>query len=191
MKTKVMDKNENAKQLAYEAHEGQFRKYTGEPYIVHPEQVHDKVTFFCLDRGLPEEKKNLMQRAAWLHDVKEDCPQISDERIVGETDEETLKLVLELTNPSKGSKEPRAVRKKMDRDHLAVVSWEAKVIKLCDRILNLLDLKMNARLPNGPPKDFLALYAKESRALLEALEGTDEMLELELVVRITSIEEMK
>jgi hypothetical protein len=46
-------------------------------------------------------------------------------------------------------------------------------------------------LPNGPPKDFLALYAKESRALLEALEGTDEMLELELVVRITSIEEMK
>jgi len=187
----TIDKNENAKRLAHEAHEGQFRKYTGEPYIVHPEQVQDKVTLFCLDKGLPEEQKKLMQRASWLHDVKEDCPQISDDRIVSETDEETLKLVLELTNPSKGSKEPRAVRKKMDRDHLAVVSWEAKVIKLCDRILNLLDLKMNALLPNGPPKDFLALYAKESRLLLEVLEGTDEMLELELAVRITSIEEMK
>lgn len=193
-----MNKNENAESLAHEAHKGQFRKYTGEPYIVHPEQVKEKVTLFCTSRiyrnqnhePLSEDKKELMERAAWLHDVLEDCPQISFERIIAETDEETFNLVVELTNPSKNSKEPRAVRKKMDRDHLATVSWEAKVIKLCDRIVNLLDLKMNSQLPNGPQKDFLALYAKESRALLEVLKGTDETLELELLVRITSIEEL-
>lgn len=182
MNTKMIDKNENAKWLAHEAHEGQFRKFTGEPYIVHPKQVHDKVAVFCESKKLPEEKKQLMKRSSWLHDVEEDCPQISHERIVSETDIETLNLVLELTNPSKGSKEPRAVRKKMDRDHLATVSWEAKVIKLCDRIVNLSDMQ------KCPDKSFIALYAKESRALLEVLRGTDQELELELLTAITIAE---
>ena len=189
MSTKV-NKNENAKRLAYEAHDGQFRKFTGEPYIVHPEQVHNKVTVFCGFKELEEEKKELMQRASWLHDVIEDCSQISNDRIVSETDEETLNLVLELTNPSKGSKEPRAVRKKMDRDHLATVSWEAKVIKLCDRIVNLYDMQHHPGFGmSGPDKSFVALYAKESRALLEVLRGTDEVLELELFTAIASAEE--
>lgn len=179
---KVMNKNENAKLLAYEAHNGQIRKFTGEPYIVHPEQVYTKVTYFCLCKGLPEEQKELMQRASWLHDVKEDCPQITDERIISETDEATLNLVLELTNPSKGSKESREARKKMDRDHLARVSWEAKVIKLCDRILNLHDMVQQCT-----DKKFLALYAKESRLLLEVLQGTEESLELELAQTIAAV----
>jgi (p)ppGpp synthase/HD superfamily hydrolase len=170
-----MTKNENAKLLAYEGHDGQFRKYTGEPYISHPERVHDKVTLFCLRKALPEEKKKLMQRVAWCHDIREDCPKISKERIVSETDEETFNLIEELTNPSKKSKASRAIRKQMDRDHLANVSWEARVIKLCDRIDNLSDMK------KCPDQSFIDLYTNESRLLLEVLRGTDEVLEAELL----------
>lgn len=181
--TKLHNKEASAKSLAYEAHHGQFRKYTGEPYIVHPEQVNAKVMAFCHDKKLPEKQKNLMDRASILHDVWEDCPEISMERIIAETDEDTFHLILELSNPSKGSTASRATRKKRDREHLASVSWEAKIIKLCDRILNLSDMCQ------CPQKDFIALYAKESRLLLEVLIGTDEGLESELLTAINNAEE--
>jgi hypothetical protein len=93
-------------------------------------------------------------------------------------------LIKELTNPSKqfifkpeykllprGS--VRAMKKQMDRDHLQNVSWEAKLIKLADRIDNVSDMQ-------GMEKDFCLLYADESDALSEVLVGTYEPLELRL-----------
>lgn len=171
-----------AMNLAYEAHEGQYRKYgKGDPvpYINHPYRVYSRVAWW---RVLPEAQWLLMAKAAWLHDTLEDCPQITKERIIAETDEETYKLVAELTNPSKGSKAPRWVRKQMDRDHLAHVSWEAKIIKLFDRIENLKDME------ECPEKDFMALYASESRQLLECLKDADEGLAKELLSWIKAVE---
>lgn len=120
---------------------------------------------------MPEKQWLLMARAAWLHDVKEDCPQITDEEIIAAAGEDGFRLVCELTNPSKNSKAPRRVRKQMDRDHLAHVSWEAKII---NRIANLRDME------KCPEKDFVALYANESRALYECLKDADEGLAKEL-----------
>lgn len=171
----------NAMNLAHEAHDGQYRKYTGEPYITHPQLVYSCVVFW---KTLPEKQGLLMGKAAWLHDVLEDCPKITKDRIISETDVDTYNLVLELTNPSKGVKASREVRKKMDRDHLSHVSWEAKVIKLFDRTANLYDMK------NCPEKDFIRLYASESRLLLEALQGTDEGLEAKLLDRIVAAEKL-
>ena len=56
------------KALAYatDAHKGQVRKYTGEPYIVHPIEVMETVRRVMDD---PE-----VQAAALLHDVVEDTP---------------------------------------------------------------------------------------------------------------------
>src|SRR5690606_5988102 len=99
--------------------------------------------------SLPYDQRILMGAAAWLHDVLEDCPHISPDEIVEASGEAVLKLVRELTNPSKGVKAPRAVRKQMDRDHLKHVSWDAKIIKLFDRICNLRDLEQ------CPDRDFL------------------------------------
>ena len=165
--------------LAYRAHDGQHRKYNGAPYIGHPHQVYSRVAWW---KALPEKQWLLMARAAWLHDVKEDCPHITDEEIIQAAGEDGFKLVCELTNPSKGSRAPRRVRKQMDRDHLAHVSWEAKIIKLFDRIVNLRDME------KCPEKDFIGLYASESMALYEILKDADEGLAKELLSWVRAAE---
>ena len=55
-----------AKMMAGKAHEGQFRKYSGLPYIIHPIEVATTVEAY----GGTDE----MIAAALLHDVVEDCP---------------------------------------------------------------------------------------------------------------------
>ena len=143
--------------LAYCAHEGQKRKYGGGDYILHPSQVFDRINWWR--RDLPLDQWLRMGKAAWLHDVIEDCPNTPHFAIKSTAGEDVYNLVLELTNPSKGSKLRRAERKKMDREHLKTVSWEAKVIKFFDRSCNLHDLE------GCQEKDFLALYCDESQAL--------------------------
>ena len=128
------DKIVRAMDLAGKAHKGQTRKYGGKPYIVHPAAVYSNVSGWSAGR-VTEQQWLTMACAAWLHDVLEDGPQMTKEEIIEATDEATYNLVLELTNPSKSSKAPRAVRKQMDRDHLSHVSWEAKIIKMFDRIV--------------------------------------------------------
>ena len=183
----MVQKIKRARELATNAHEGQTRKYSGEPYIVHPEDVHDTLCIW-LGRGceiytLTDDQICKMRSAAY-HDVKEDCPQITDEQIVEATDADTLSLVCELTNPSKSSTAPRRIRKQMDRDHLATVSWEAKIIKLIDRTVNLKDMA------DCPDKGFLGLYASESRKLWEILKDADKILADQLLKRIEKAEEL-
>ena len=64
MKSKI----ERAAEFAKAAHEGidQRRKYTNEPYIVHPQLVAEIVSSVTDDED--------MICAAWLHDVVEDTP---------------------------------------------------------------------------------------------------------------------
>jgi len=155
--------------LAKRAHAGQKRKYDGADYIVHPVMVAAFVE--CLS-GVTDTQI----AASYLHDVLEDC----DQQFVDELltfPPEVVSLVKELTNPSKGSKEPRWKRKEMDRDHLKGVSQWAKKIKLIDRTCNLKDM-------DNAPQDFLKLYLQESELLLEALKGADEYLEESLAKEI-------
>ncbi len=152
---KWADRIEAAKKLAYEAHEGQKRKYSDKPYIVHPTEVAFHVEILN-DSGISDEAWEVMIAAAWLHDVLEDCPLITPDDIVRECGESVLRLVQELTNPSHGSQAPRAVRKQQDLQHLAGVSREAKIIKMIDRTCNLQDTMYC-----DSPK-FLKLYLEES-----------------------------
>lgn len=103
-------------------------------------------------------------------------------------DAEAYALVVELTNPSK--KRPdlrRADRKQMDREHLAHVSWLAKVIKLIDRRSNLMEM---ADQPAEP--DFKRLYARESEALLPYLTSPDTQgLETEYMVWVRHLLDTK
>ena len=170
---KIMNPILHAAKFAKSAHEGQTRRYSGVPYIIHPARVAARVSL--LD-GVSED----MIVAAWLHDVIEDTDVIPTE-IGMEFGEPVLKLVRELTNPSKDSKEPRWVRKQMDLDHLKDVSRDAKRIKLADRYENLLDME-------GAKDDFVALYAKESRALVEAIGLADDVLRVAIKARIVELE---
>lgn len=163
---------ERARELAHRAHAGQYRKLSGHPYIVHPESVFLKIETL----GFGNED---MLCAALLHDVLEDCPQVTEAEILEATNQKTLKLVKELTNPSKGSKLSRADRKKMDRNHIKDISGSAKYIKLADRIDNLKDMA-------GMERPFLNLYAFESALLLYCLKGTYSPWESELELLIVA-----
>ena len=171
--------------LAHRGHEHQKRKYGDRPYIVHPRQVYTKTAFWKPKR--PEEERIVMGCAAWMHDLKEDCqskdsnPFISDDEIRAAGDQ-AFQLVFWLTNPSKGVKKPRAYRKQMDREHIAIAPHPAKIIKMFDRICNLNDLYECKEM------DFLALYASESRLLWDVLKDADEKLARDMLAVIEQVE---
>lgn len=167
--TAIEDVVERADFVADIAHKKQRRKYTGEPYIIHPRRVEAKV-------AQHPKATTKMRAASKLHDVREDTwvDEITLRAIFGD---EITDLVMELTNPSKQmdvNTTTRRDRKAVDLAHLKEVSWEAKIIKLCDRIDNLRDL-------SRAKTDFRRKYASESFALAEAIGDADEELKEELV----------
>lgn len=124
-----------AAKFARKAHESidQRRKYTGEPYFVHPEEVALLLSEYVDD---PE-----LIAAAYLHDTVEDVDHgprpVTHEVIVAEFGERVGSLVKELTNVAKPSDGNRAARKAIERDRLAKISREAKMAKMCDIIANV------------------------------------------------------
>ncbi len=162
-----------AAELATTAHQGQERKFSGGPYIEHPRRVAAKVA--TLAEATPE-----LVAAAHLHDVIEDTA-LTQADIAAQIAPAVGELVAHLTNPSKDSAASRAQRKQMDREHLKVIPFEAKLVKLCDRIDNLGEME-------GAPIDFLDLYSAESELLLtEALAGVHAQLETELAAAIVQV----
>lgn len=179
-----------ASELANNAHSrvGQLRKGSGQAYIVHPERVAKRIWEIMIS-GDKRVTPNTVA-AAWLHDTLEDTD-ITEAEILAVVPPSVLEIVKELTNPSKQfvfkpeyKKLPRgsvrAMKKQMDRDHLAHVSWDAKLIKLVDRIDNVSDM-------HGMDQEFCFLYADESVMLLDALRGTHESLEEELEAAIQAL----
>ena len=130
---------------------GQTRKFTDEPYIVHPIEV----MMLVRSAGGSE----AMQAAALLHDVIEDTP-VSAEALGAEFGEEVLGLVLELTAPDHPG--DRAARKAAECERLAGISAEAQTIKLADVI-------SNCRTVAERDADFAAVYLPEKAAVLAVL----------------------
>lgn len=151
---------EKAEQFAVQAHGPQKRKYTGDPYIVHPIEVSQIV------KTVPH--TNAMIAAAILHDVIEDTEATYDDVAVN-FGTVVADLVDELTDVSKPEDGNRAVRKALDRAHLAKASADAQTIKLADIISNTKDIKAN------DPK-FAKVYIPEMKALLEVLDKGDPAL---------------
>jgi (p)ppGpp synthase/HD superfamily hydrolase len=159
--------------FARRAHAQQRRKYVDRPYIIHPARVAGRV---AAHRHATE----TMVAAAFLHDVVEDTP-YSTADVSHEFGPEVARLVEELTNPSKGMKAPRRERKRLDRQHLTVVSAEAKIIKLLDRIDNLQEM---ATAPDG----FRRVYCEESRLLADVIGDADSELRAELLDCVERLE---
>lgn len=153
-----------AKAFAESAHEGQFRKYTGQPYFSHPARVAAEV----FRMGFQSQ----MVAAAFLHDVVEDCG-VWIETIESEFGLPVASLVFELTNKTKEMKLPRAERKRIDRQFLRYASPQAKIIKLIDRIDNLSEM-------DGAPQDFKLLYSRESILLADVIGHVHPDLEVRL-----------
>jgi (p)ppGpp synthase/HD superfamily hydrolase len=157
-----MDIVERARVFATAAHAavGQLRKYTNEPYIVHPKQV---AQFVETAGGTPE-----MIAAAWLHDVVEDTG-VTNEDITREFGNKVGELVGWVTDISRPEYGNRAFRKQMDRNHIAGAPAEAQTIKLADIISNCSSIMMH-------DQAFAKIYFEEKRLLLEVLTKGDEGL---------------
>jgi (p)ppGpp synthase/HD superfamily hydrolase len=158
-----MDIVRKAQVYAMAAHASvkQVRKYTGEPYIVHPAEVAKIVA------GVPGSTPDMVA-AAWLHDVVEDtgCTYTDIHMAFGI---DIATLVGWLTDVSKPEDGNRAVRKAIDRDHTACAPAAAQTVKLADLIAN-------SRSIMAHDPTFARVYLEEKRMLLEVLSRGDATL---------------
>ena len=157
-----MNNVEKARVFATAAHAavGQKRKYTFEPYIVHPTEVASIVASVS--------HTNEMLAAAWLHDTVEDTG-VSIVDIQVEFGNEVASLVGWLTDVSKPEQGNRAVRKAIDREHTARAPAAAQTVKLADLIAN-------SRSILAHDTAFARVYLEEKRMLLEVLTRGDATL---------------
>ncbi len=150
---------ERARVFATAAHAavGQRRKYTGEPYVVHPIEVSRLVDQIG---GTSE-----MVAAALLHDVLEDTD-VTFDVLEEEFGTSVAELVLWLTDVSKPEDGNRSTRKALDRQHSAAAPAEAQTIKVADLISNTRSI-----VAHDP--DFAVVYLQEKRMLLDVLTKAD------------------
>jgi hypothetical protein len=148
----------------------QLRKYTLQPYDVHLRSVAGLVASAGGDEA--------MIAASWLHDVVEDTPATFDD-LEGEFGVDVMNLVKELTDVSRPGDGNRAIRKAIDRQHLAAASPRAKTIKLADVIDNCRDICRH------DPR-FGRVYLAEMKTLMEVLREGDQRLYAKAVEVIRS-----
>lgn len=151
-----------AKALAFatEAHSSinQVRKYTGDPYIVHPVEVMEIV------RSVPHTDE--MLAAALLHDTIEDTP-VTREEIQREFGDRVAALVMELTDQCHEGN--RAARKAAEAVRLGTISPEAQTVKLADFISNTQSIVV------GSP-GFAKVYLREKLQVLKVMTAGDATL---------------
>ena len=136
---------------------GQRRKYTNEPYIVHPAEVAGIVATV--------EHTSEMLAAAWLHDVVEDT-KVTQDLLRIEFGPTVADLVYWLTDISRPSDGNRARRKAIDREHLSQAPAAAQTVKVADMISN------SGTITRYDPS-FARVYLEEKRQLLEVLTQAD------------------
>lgn len=120
---------EKAIAFATRAHEGQFRKGTTRPYIVHPLEVGDIVASMTEDREVIS--------AAILHDTIEDCEGITEEVICREFTERVAYLVVQ---ESEDKSKTWMERKGATITHLREAPKEVQMIGLADKLSNMRDI---------------------------------------------------
>jgi len=154
----------DAAEFAKNAHGEQKRKYTGDPYITHTEDVARRVYEYTHDVDLTV--------ATLLHDVVEDTS-ITIEEIQSNFGATVAGIVSELTDEFTHEKYPdinRKERKRLEHERLGRASNGAKIIKM-------FDIENNAEsiLPRDP--SFGEVYMGEIDSLLNELKDADPVLE--------------
>lgn len=137
--------------FAIEAHSTQRRKYTNEPYVVHPLAVMHMVAQVPHTRA--------MLAAAVLHDVIEDCD-VTLRDIQERFGFEVAHMVWDLTDQA--SVGNRTMRKDFDRVRLSRCSAEVQTIKVAD-------LCDNAESIFKHDPDFGRVFWAEKSRLLDSL----------------------
>jgi len=142
----------NAMEIAKIAHQNQLRKYTHEPYIVHPMAVAGLV------KAVSNRKKLIV--SAILHDILEDT-NISEKVLYNSFDKTSIDIVKELTCPEYPNTN-RKERQELELYRLSGISDGAKLIKLADIIDNVKTILLY-------DKDFSSVYIPEKRKQIKIL----------------------
>jgi len=148
-------------EFAVKAHDGQLRKYTGEPYIVHPIEVAQIVA------SVTDDCECIC--AALLHDVIEDCGVTKQDLIDVGFGYPIAEMVAQLSDVSKPEDGNRKQRKAIDRTHTAAAWPKTKTVKLADLISNT-----NSITAYDP--SFSKVYMAEKKLLLDVLQEGDQAL---------------
>ena len=147
---------DKALQFARDAHSGQRRKYTDDPYINHCVSVARMVQ----QRGGSDEQC----AAALLHDTIEDTETTFDD-LCREFGSDVACLVADVTDVFTKAAFPEMNRKKrkaLEAERLGNISQRSKLIKLCDLIDN------TSTIVRFDP-DFAVVYLREKADILEAM----------------------
>lgn len=148
--------------LAAHSAVGQLRKYTFDPYIVHPRHVANII------REHVKDYSPAMIAAALLHDVLEDT-QVTEPLLRDQFGDDVVDLVAWLTNVSKPSDGNRKKRKELDKLNLSKAPADAQTIKLADLISNTSSIVQY-------DKKFAKVYIPEKKELLTVLTKGDTVL---------------
>ena len=146
--------------FATTAHGDQKRKYTNDPYIVHPIAVSEIVKTVA--------HTDEMVAAALLHDVVEDTD-VTLDQIKTKFGSKVAELVGWLTDISRPEDGNRKTRKTLDREHSAEAPADAQTIKLADLIHNTKSIEKH-------DPHFWKVYKQEKIALLGVLTKGDSTL---------------
>ena len=120
---------EKAIMFATQAHEGQVRKGTDRPYIVHPLEVGRIVASMTEDEEIIS--------AAILHDTIEDCEEITEEVICREFTKRVAEFV---AKESEDKSKTWMERKGATIEHLKTSCREVQMISLADKLSNMRDI---------------------------------------------------
>ena len=118
-----------AREFAAKAHEGQFRKGTDRPYIVHPIEVGDIVSSMTQDAEVIS--------AALLHDTIEDCAHVSRTLLAKEFSERVADMVAQ---ESEDKTKTWLERKQATIEHIRYAPHGVKLICLADKLSNMRDI---------------------------------------------------
>lgn len=147
---------------------GQVRKYSGEPYFVHCQEVAEIVSEVTQDEDI------LIATA--FHDTQEDCYPVNNELSLGAIKDDfgfrVAAMVDDLTDRFTKAAYPklnRKIRKERERERLGKIRDNSKTIKISDLLSNTRSIVQED--PN-----FAKIYLKEKEELLPYLVGGNEEL---------------
>ena len=173
---------------ASRAHKGQLRKDRKTPYITHPARVAGLVGTF--------NGSHMAIIAAWLHDVYEDCsPEWilkTDELITGlplsADDRRDIAAIVDALT-KKNTISGKAARLSDSLDRILDAPPEATLVKLCDRIDNLLD---SADRNGGFTKRYLASTDEviDKLSVRASHYGYDAALDILVQIRNSNLKKM-
>lgn len=154
---------EEAFEFARKKHEGQNRKFSGEPYISHPARVAQIVRHYKKSHRIHE-----LVSAAILHDTLEDT-NTTEEELKNLFGELVTSLVKQLTSIEKEKKKRGKEKYLADvmSDPRKMDSW-ALVIKLADRYDNILTLRDN-NLYEKKDREFMRRYCNETEYIINEI----------------------